>query len=564
MRSLFKSLLVAIFLPLISNGFAATPDAGSIMQQLEQERLMAPKQLKMPVKPVVQPEKEESDALKVLIKDFEFRGNVNIPSDELREAFASYLNRKHSFKALTKMVRMMGEYYRGKGLWAKAIIPEQTFENGILIIQVIEGKLGVINIEHAEKTLNISEESAKKYLTHNQQQDAIFNIKAFEKAIKALDSVPGITAAAVLRPGVEVGYTDAVIKMANTPLTTGSARVDNFAGRSTSWEGLRFTGNLNIDGALKLGEQFNLQVVKSKGTDVYTFGASYPIGYDGSRIGVNYTDMSYHLGEPLQAIKGEGNSQTASAYFNKPLWQDGADSLSAQLQMFKKDYFNKTIAGISSDKSIKSVAGTLAFRWSEQLIGVATNNASVTYTVGDLDLSGNATDLANDAATAKANGAFQKVGLTYTRSQSLNESNEIWMSFLSQYAFKNLDSAEKISLGGSSGVRAFPGGEATGDHGAILKFELRHQLQEGLTGVVFYDHGWVQQHETTWTSSSVPNQYDLNGLGVGARWMANKTTELTANLATRLVSNPAADSAGNDGDGTRYAPRLWISVVSQF
>jgi len=35
-------------------------------------------------------------------------------------------------------------------------------------------------------------------------------------------------------------------------------------------------------------------------------------------------------------------------------------------------------------------------------------------------------------------------------------------------------------------------------------------------------------------------------------------------LATRLVSNPAADSAGNDGDGTRYAPRLWISVVSQF
>ena len=50
-----------------------------------------------------------------------------------------------------------------------------------------------------------------------------------------------------------------------------------------------------------------------------------------------------------------------------------------------------------------------------------------------------------------------------------------------QLAFDNLDSSEKMELGGAYGVRAYPEGEAFGDEGYIATAEARLML-DSLTG----------------------------------------------------------------------------------
>ena len=49
-------------------------------------------------------------------------------------------------------------------------------------------------------------------------------------------------------------------------------------------------------------------------------------------------------------------------------------------------------------------------------------------------------------------------------------------SFSGQMAGGNLDPSEKFYLGGSTGVRAYPSGEAGGSTGQLISLELRRQL----------------------------------------------------------------------------------------
>ena len=44
-----------------------------------------------------------------------------------------------------------------------------------------------------------------------------------------------------------------------------------------------------------------------------------------------------------------------------------------------------------------------------------------------------------------------------------------------QLANKNLDSSEKFTLGGIGGVRAYPSGEASGDEGRKISFDLKYK-----------------------------------------------------------------------------------------
>ncbi len=126
-----------------------------------------------------------------------------------------------------------------------------------------------------------------------------------------------------------------------------------------------------------------------------------------------------------------------------------------------------------------------------------------------------------------------------------------------------------MSLGGPSGVRAYPGGEASGDHGALVSIEIKRYLSDAVMASAFYDHGWIQQYHDAYpdfnsSNTAVHNNYELNGVGIGLTYTTENKVELNALLANRLHNNPARDSAGNDADGSRRTPILWVSLVKSF
>ena len=125
-----------------------------------------------------------------------------------------------------------------------------------------------------------------------------------------------------------------------------------------------------------------------------------------------------------------------------------------------------------------------------------------------------------------------------------------------------------MSLGGATGVRAYPSSEASGDIGLVSQLELRHQLTANLETKLFYDFGYIQQYKKTyadWNSANagMPNCYELQGVGLGLQWQAFNNTTLLANVATKVGSN-AGERNGADNDGTDKNTRAWVSMTVTF
>jgi hemolysin activation/secretion protein len=135
-----------------------------------------------------------------------------------------------------------------------------------------------------------------------------------------------------------------------------------------------------------------------------------------------------------------------------------------------------------------------------------------------------------------------------------------------QAADSNLDSSEKIYLGGAGGVRAYPSSEAGGSAGRTFSLELRQRLAQTWTLSGFYDYGRVTVNQNNEiTPKANPNQLSLQGYGAALAWQGPRGIDISATVAQRIGRNPLANSTtGMDTDGTKQSPRFWLSARFSF
>ena len=131
-----------------------------------------------------------------------------------------------------------------------------------------------------------------------------------------------------------------------------------------------------------------------------------------------------------------------------------------------------------------------------------------------------------------------------SRLQSINNSTQVALTLNGQQAGKNLDSSEKFSLGGISGVRAYPQGEASGDEGLKATLELRHSYSANWQIAAFYDAGTVKTNKNPFGVAGAANSKSLSGAGFGINANFDKV-QLKATLAWRTSGGaPASLPAG--------------------
>ena len=133
-------------------------------------------------------------------------------------------------------------------------------------------------------------------------------------------------------------------------------------------------------------------------------------------------------------------------------------------------------------------------------------------------------------------------------------------NFWWQKASKNLDSSEKFLLGGATGVRAYPQGEASGDSGYLANAELRYSLNlAAVPGVlqpfVFVDAGGVTLNETPFAAGT--NRRNLAAGGIGLSWARANDFQLKLTVATRI----GAERVLSDTD---ERTRGWLQAIKYF
>ena len=122
----------------------------------------------------------------------------------------------------------------------------------------------------------------------------------------------------------------------------------------------------------------------------------------------------------------------------------------------------------------------------------------------------------NDALI-KTDGNFAKLNLSVVHAQQLNPEFTLKTTAKAQKSFKNLDSSEDMSVGGSNGVRAYEDSELSGDQGYALSLDLIYALpkvnQINHSASVFVDNAKIWKNDNRFNSED--NQRNLSAVGLG-------------------------------------------------
>ena len=160
------------------------------------------------------------------------------------------------------------------------------------------------------------------------------------------------------------------------------------------------------------------------------------------------------------------------------------------------------------------------------------------WSFGTLDIT-SPLERAADALTARTDGGYSKVEFAAARLQTISGPLSLYGWVRGQYAFGNLDTSEKMELGGAYGVRAYPEGEAFGDQGILGTAEARLTLNQWLTfvpgqlqAIGFIDAGVIEFAHDPWFAGR--NRSKRSGVGGGLTWAEPHGFQVRASYAHRL------------------------------
>lgn len=529
---------------------AQVPSAGQSIRDIEAVRPSLPAATRpdidiAPAEPA--PAAEDGAGPRVAVRAFVIEGNTAIPTIRLEALLADLVGRDLGFGELQQAANRITARYRERGyVLARAYLPPQEIDDGIVRIAIVEGRYGQIELHNRTR---VFDRALRQPLAALHPGD-IAHGGSLERSLMLLDEMPGVGAKGTLRPGTEPGTTDLVVDAERGPLATGSLEFDNFGDPLTGR--YRATGSVDVNSPLRLGDRFSMRGLTSDTHQRY-YRAAYqlPVGPASTRIGVAYSDMNYRVGGSLKDLDYHGSADVRSAFVTQPLMRSRRATLSAQLTYDNKHlrdsygYFD-----LDNDKRIDLWTVGLSGNSQDSVGGGGRNGFSVTVGTGRLD--GN--DGLDMNSIAHTHGRFTKLNVNALRLQALGTRFQLYTQFSAQLSSRNLDASEKFSLGGPYGVRAYALGAGNGDQGWQASAELRYFAAPHWQFSTFIDTGRVQLSKQPWAHER--NTVQLSSLGVGASWFGERHQ---INLTAALPLGPAYAVAS----ATR-SPSVWIQAARYF
>jgi hemolysin activation/secretion protein len=286
-----------------------------------------------------------------------------------------------------------------------------------------------------------------------------------------------------------------------------------------------------------------------------------PVGSSGLRASGYVSDTTYKLGDQYTALEASGAARSVGLGVAYPLVRSSEFNLRLQLGGEARDLDDRIASlDILNKKRAQVIQWGGGGDLRDGLLGGAITAFQGLVTHGRLKLTTPGLS-ASDAATARTQGNFYKLLLAVNRLQGLTENLRLALNYTGQLAADNLDSSEKFSVGGISGVRAYPPGEAAGDDGHLLQAELRYNAGAWRGGQlapsVFLDHARSRINHQTWEGFTGNNDRTLSGFGVGAEWAIPGSLFMRGWYAHKL----GGEAATADKDKTG---RIWVQAGALF
>gem|GEM_PF-3544813 len=448
----------------------------------------------------------------VVIQRLEVSPSVILSEEEISAIRAKYEGRAVTGDELLAIENDFDALYAEKGYLAKALLPEQTLEDGVLRIQLVEARIGRLLLQGNQWTRD-------EYILARvgARQGDLVDLNRLGSALTFFNRTNDVKLHAHLSPGEEFGTSDVVVLVQEPardqwhlvlvpPLVT-----EKRWSTSVTWRRSSLTGRR---------DPLSLKVVHGPGTWSGTAEYHVPVTLDGLRLGLvhhaNWSDVLDKDGTPTPIQRRTDHttlslsqpwmlSDTLYSMTSLELQRREVELLVAEVPQSRLHGFAVTVG-----YTLEAHLPYRMWRMHHALRGgVVHVDGAPEPPEPDpyyrYNFSGETVWPAAPAAYWLVRGAFQ-------------------------YGFEpSMPDDERFTLGGPSTVRGIREAAAADQRGYAVSLEYRHTASHRLEIVGFVDHGRV------WSASpSIPNSPSFTSMGADIRWRPWPNALITITLAVPL------------------------------
>ncbi|MBD2488022.1 ShlB/FhaC/HecB family hemolysin secretion/activation protein [Aulosira sp. FACHB-615] len=494
------------------------------------------------------PPPESSQTIKV--EKINVTGSTIFPPERFQSIIQTLEGREVTVEELRKAADAITQLYLNQGyITSRAILVDQTVNNGIVEIRVIEGTIEKIEIQ-GTKRLNpeyvrsrVALGTGKPLLT-----------AALEDQLRLLRADPLFSnVEASLRAGSGVGQSILIVRVTEAQPFNAALTVDNYSPPSIGSERLGVNASYrNLSG---LGDEFSAAyyLTTRGGANIFDFNYRLPLNpMDGTlQLRTSFNDTNV-VEEPFAGFDIRGESQLYEISFRQPLIRTPREEFALSLGFAVQNGQTFTFAGptpfgFGPDDDGNSRTRVIKFGQDyvvRDLNGAWALRSLFSFGLGIFDATSNPSPIPD--------GQFFSWLAQAQRVQRLSTDSVLVAQAELQLTPNALLPAQQFVVGGGQSVRGYRQNVRAGDNGVRLTVENRLTVQRDASGnstlqvSPFFDMAYV------WNVDDNPNtlqqQKFIAGIGLGVLFQPIPQLDIKLDYGYPLIDlDDRGSNAQDDG-----------------
>lgn len=470
------------------------------------------------------------------VQKIDLQGNTLLPASVVAPLLTQSTGETNFAKLQALATSLSNEYRKAGYPLVSVIVPPQKIVNGRVVLQAIEGKIDKVVLQNDSK---VQDSVLRRYINTGRLAQANLHNKDSERTLLLIQDVAGVQGATYRLQNDSKGN-NLVVQIDKARPFDGFVQADNYGSAATGVARVRVGATVN--NPTGHGERVGAQAMTSfQGVNYARLSADVPVGGDGLVVSAGVGHTRYALGGAFKDLNATGQATSVDVGVRYPsvrshaqsLWLNASTEHRALLDTIKTSQ-------TETKKSLNAVHfGASGFAQYAH----ANAQYSAEAAVGHLHHVHDA-DRAYDKAAANTQGVYAKISASGSYTHHIGASS-LGVSVRGQWASKNLDSAEQLSLGGVDGVAAYSANAVSADQAVIAQLQARHRVGAFSVGG-FYDIASAKLRAKPYLQDA--NTTTLKGYGVLAQ----------GNYQGVNIQGKLAWQVG------KVRPQTWISVGYNF
>jgi hemolysin activation/secretion protein len=483
------------------------------------------------------------------INRFDVRGNTLLSAQAIDALTAPFVGRQRDFGDVMHALEALEAAYHARGYQlAHVDLPEQELDQGVVVLNVVQPKIGSVTIEGNKYFDNANIRNALPGLREGQTPD----LTAVSKSLKLANENPAKKTVMTMKTGVQDDEVDATLSVVDEPIWSTTVNLDNTGSPST---GRTHAGvllqNANVSGRDDvLSLQYTTTVEEPSRVSVYGIGYHLPLYALGDSIDLfaSYSDVNagtVTAGIFDLAVSGKGTM--VGARYNQNLPTRGNYESKLIYGVDYKAYKNSVdLSGIDlgNDITVHPVSIGYLGTWT-----LANGEAGAGVTLLH-NIPGGANGAQKDFTNARTDAVDDYTVLRFAGSltQALPAD---WLARAivnGQYTSDALIPGEQFGAGGATSVRGFDEREVSNDSGITGNFEIYSSPLCANSSwqcrvLAFYDTAYTTRNH------ALPGEFrtiSISSAGVGVRVQFRKNVDLQMDYGHVLHAEATETQTGDN------------------